>query len=1223
MKKIKFKKIIWPLIATALIPATVCTTVNSTKQNKQIMNFKSQAMYSRPYYSPIETDTLAGGIWYGSPLRKSKYEFPEQWKEKMLDLNNHEYIETKNFNNISVIAQMDNKTRKIVLYFAPYYSPVWSVYQSLTVDTWREVSNKWNGSAEFEFTITANKVTDKVKYHQLYKLCTLINKNLLFFNNDVISIKINRLVEKRNLDGTRYNWFWLSKNGAEESTNVRIKTYNIYPNKQNPNAKYEWEWNKFYQSSKLERIVIESDTGGDLYTPVSAGSALSSNQTKLEQYLDKINRELGNNLKLTYTKESGSVIDLYLRIKSTGQSSKLYNNLQIEFATSDNYNKRELGKRLIIQKNKIPANPTNSYHTGLIDDIETKIVNYEGIREGEIQNGEVFDITSKFFAPVKIIFNTTNAENEYMLVNGKKIEVYNKQFEAVLTDNRQHTADNERIWNENIVDRTQIQTIFNSHKRNEYLVELIQVDPNNKKLILKHYKKIFVIDSLNPKIDFKWYGWDPDRNSNQKALIEEFIKNDDGSLKVDQNGQNIRNPLYDPLINKETGTKKELVLINFDKFQNGQMLKNTDTKFSYETFKAAVPSLETFYKNTKLPAKTNWILPSSNTSNYVIAEAIVLNKGGLKKFPNKQKYLIFKLAKDQNDSLFFKPINTANPVKWYEEQIINNSDNNDLENDFFSSPGLWLFASKDTNKISSFKLVYIVNEQNSNKLFTEIYKESNNVISPLFSTIEGQKFYNFLRDELGHTKDDITKFSYEQILEFYKLYVYSKNLKWENKNISIITPIINKEELNNKFTKSQFQHDYVDAANGFQIFANNFLLDFPYKSYAKVQKIKLAQDTNERNFVEVNFVLDTVKQNYYLSSNVVRFPILFKPEPLIETDQPQEHTTSTENEPIFPVEDLPKPIELVLNHQYFIDQAHLLSKDKFKEKILEEKQLWFLNSDNDLFQKIDFNLTENDNNFKISAKFKDEKNMTQYYFSPTNEFIINISEFGTARTIEEKTEIDENPENEDKKQAISISVFENISIPSINLNGLDEPEKIIEYLKTSVKEFMENLVEGEDYVFKNIDEVAVSLSKPQKYNNSDVQPKVEKLIISAADGRIGLLEVEIINFVKNIFKDTIDLSNLEFEELNVEATTKEVLKNTILNKIKRELKKENIVLDDDVYISNLEQGVNKLNVGNGEVFSFEILPLNKKIINSANINIKILLWELLMRKQIKIMILIW
>jgi putative membrane protein len=42
-------------------------------------------------------------------------------------------------------------------------------------------------------------------------------------------------------------------------------------------------------------------------------------------------------------------------------------------------------------------------------------------------------------------------------------------------------------------------------------------------------------------------------------LIEEYLKDEKGNIKRDDNGNPIKNPKYDPLIDKNTGTKKELV----------------------------------------------------------------------------------------------------------------------------------------------------------------------------------------------------------------------------------------------------------------------------------------------------------------------------------------------------------------------------------------------------------------------------------------------------------------------------------------------------------------------------------------------------------------------------------------------------------------------------------------------------------------------------------------
>nr|WP_307928109.1 hypothetical protein [Mycoplasmopsis bovis] len=270
--------------------------------------------------------------------------------------------------------------------------------------------------------------------------------------------------------------------------------------------------------------------------------------------------------------------------------------------------------------------------------------------------------------PLKVNFTATSDETEVITINGKKIDVINYRFEENLTDKRKDANDNERVFNANIEDQNDktAKNDSNSHAKNEYKIEITKYKDKAHKTVEYKYTKIIVIDSRSSQMDYKWFAWDPEKNKHQKELIEEFLTDEKGEAKKDKDGKPIPNPKYDPLIDKKTGTKKQLVWFDF---KNGNTQPNlglfahnnineypekdgwyyTNSDFSNDVDNNSKD--KNYYKLTKAPYKTKTLFaPHSNENDLdpgVIAEAVVLDgKGALKQLIGKnENATLFKLTK--------------------------------------------------------------------------------------------------------------------------------------------------------------------------------------------------------------------------------------------------------------------------------------------------------------------------------------------------------------------------------------------------------------------------------------------------------------------------------------------------------------------------------------------------------------------------------------------------
>lgn len=174
------------------------------------------------------------------------------------------------------------------------------------------------------------------------------------------------------------------------------------------------------------------------------------------------------------------------------------------------------------------------------------------------------------FSPVEVEYTLTNSrqnfnENEILLVNGERIPVLNGKFKYHMKDMRKNASDNERVaLNEEDKHKPQNELDeANSRLKNEYVVEVQQFreGSNNHEPPIFTYKVNFIIVEQVVHQQIKYFAWNPEIHPEQKKKITEFETDDEGNTKFDDDGQPIKNPYYDPEIDPQTGTKKQMVWI--------------------------------------------------------------------------------------------------------------------------------------------------------------------------------------------------------------------------------------------------------------------------------------------------------------------------------------------------------------------------------------------------------------------------------------------------------------------------------------------------------------------------------------------------------------------------------------------------------------------------------------------------------------------------------------
>ncbi|VEU60593.1 Uncharacterised protein [Mycoplasmopsis bovigenitalium] len=958
--------------------------------------------------------------------------------------------------------------------------------------------------------------------------------------------------------------------------------FNINGTTRNKNElqKYNSWWNEALRAVKNE-ILIESDTGGNLTTPIKSGTTQVSNKSKLEAEIRKINESIQrtnphNKLRINYRinsdDDSKNSIDIVVRDTSTNgfQGSKLLkSDIKIKYTPSASAQKAEINERLIINLGKYLD--YENYSTKLVDD---KLVQVEKDKKIGLQSDKKHWYGGKWIAhsPLSISFNTTKKENEVLFVNGKKVDVLDQLFFKKLADNRKDANDTERVLNFGISTDT-TKTDENSHGKNEYRIKIVQYKPGEEhieKNIDLIYEKIIIIDSKSLKMDFKWYAWDPENNEHQKLLIEKYVKNEKGEYKKDQDGNYINNPLYDPTIDPHTGTKKQLVWFDLNAYNGVKSIFTKDVLDNFGNLSWENPDAWKYYKETLLPAYAKTLFsPNYGKTNDkwgFIAEAIVLGKGGLKEIIGEaDTFLAFPLKK-------VKDPKTGKYLLKYEfdkEPVVHYQELKTTETDYFSTSGIWLFHSKSKEGITNFKLVLIqepgasTNDINNppNSYFTDNVVLDSGQIEPLWKTKRGIAFYNYLTS-VGISEAEILKMNYEDVMEHYKQYIEKLYYKYTFNTYITIDPII-KPIPDDKYTVDEFLEKFKDP----KVAETELLGEFNNKDKVNIEKVELAQDNSG---VNITFKLNSYEDIYQLRQNKVFLKVKFKD--IKQVDK--------------------KIINLKLNRQYFIDTAANNFIDDFVNAIYKNKEQWFNDLNEQDLQALSFSVEFNSFikllTIKVDLKNSIDNNVI---IVPNKTFSIPLITFKT-NGIEEFEKPNKGAEK--PKPSTHKNIFENVEFKTIELNGLDNIEEIKKFIISDISKQLKNLKYNEDYEIRNLNSVAQELSVPQikPTNPNHIHNALLNIVAKKAS---GVKYAKVNNVVDNIFVKNIDLKEIKIPDHNFVGSKVEHLKSIIENYAQGELKKHNLILNKDVKIANLDNAIRNLAKGKGYKHTIIIKPINRKI----------------------------
>ncbi|WP_416754252.1 Mbov_0399 family ICE element protein [Mycoplasma sp. 654] len=959
------------------------------------------------------------------------------------------------------------------------------------------------------FSGSTNVLINSDKW-QLWKLSDTDTK--LDTSWEIQYAKVN---SRKTYTSTETKWYitGLSFTFKYEEPNLKIDKYK--------NDKIAQQYNNFVSELKSEwrkGMNVPTDTGGNIYTPlhVEKETSIKWNFDYIDEEIERVNSTIRNKLsskmhlsldKIISLKTSiadNAHINLYLT--SPWGDYLIYKKLKVNFIPSEYFKSKNVDNRLTIDLGKWVDFETGT--TALVND---KLVRVAGDKEIKCNGKKCYLGKYEVHTPLKISFTTVN-ENEVLKINGKRIDVLNKYFEEELKDNRNNANDNERVFDSgvqtvNANGEEVAKTEENSHKKNEYRIEIYSYDGqgNLDKNLVKQYEKILVINSKSIQEDFKWYAWNPDENYHQKVLISPYKIDEDGNEIKDEKGHKIPNELYDASIDVKTGTKKQIIWVPSEGFNQGddyeKYTENDNDYISSWEHKYDERSSEyNYYLKTLLPYGAKTLFKPELKDAGFIAEAVVLGKGGLKSYIGDTKDVhIFKIFSD-SDVLGYN--------SEFETDI-----NQSSENNYFSESGLYLIVQDGQNAISNFKFVLIDEKTNPQSLFTD--NVQNKYLIPFWNSKVGAEMYNFISDKYKLKDDVIFSLKYEDVMEYYKLFM---NAIYNNEKFNAyiaITPLLKKY---NALTKEEFNEKFkTNDTWKFNDIKNYFFDNFKGSQYVEIDNVTF----DDNNNVILHLKLNSFNINHKLSSETISIPLKI----------------NGINKTV---------ITLNWNASYFQNElSNSMNADEYSNKMLSNKEKWFINF-NDWDKLI---ATEEKNNvfvkfgIVLKPEFRDK-----YLLAGSPTFMIDITgKFGKG-----------------KKQNTK-NIFENFGELTINLNGETDVEKIKKLIKEKIVTYYNSLILDVDYEIKNLDTVANERKFVELLLNKDgIGSKYSTLELTAKEGKNGRVLVKVYNTAHSIYDKEIDLSKIVLNEVTIKNASNTEMLTELYTKINNQLKAHNISVPNDI-----------------------------------------------------------
>lgn len=353
---------------------------------------------------------------------------------------------------------------------------------------------------------------------------------------------------------------------------------------------------------------------------------------------------------------------------------------------------------------------------------------------------------------VNIFFRATSKQDEILFVNDKPIDVLNNEFVYDLTDIIKKETDNEGDVTEK--------------RENKYILKIVKYNQQNGVNVSEKltFTKTITIQSYIGDNKISYFAWDPEFNYEQKKLIEKYLWDPaTGDPLLDEFGNEIPNPNYNPEIDAETGTIKQLIWVN-------KKSENNEINF--------IPDPLDEKGELNFDIETGII----NSNNFgFIAEAVVIPKGISIMDPD-GSFIDnnLKLAKIGSVKL----TSNENVIEYDDNKEIKNWKNLSYgnENTYLSEAGIYIFSDSINKNLSNVKVVGYGTSSSAYKKFNDEYQNSNQYgWNEFWTTYQGKHLLSYLKDLKGIDEAIAKGLNYQEIIFYWKEYVSAvidENIKY-------------------------------------------------------------------------------------------------------------------------------------------------------------------------------------------------------------------------------------------------------------------------------------------------------------------------------------------------------------------------------------------------------------------------------------------------------------
>ncbi|VEU76248.1 Uncharacterised protein [Mycoplasmopsis columboralis] len=685
----------------------------------------------------------------------------------------------------------------------------------------------------------------------------------------------------------------------------------------------------------------------------------------------------------------------------------------------------------------------------------------------------------------------------------------------------------------------------------------------------------------------KWYAWNPEIDPKQRELIEPYLKKENGEYLLDQNNNKIPNSKYDPLINPKTGTKEEILWVNYSKFNLPE-----DTRFLQDPRDKQGNFIH--INDLGRPTLLNGDLFDIELG--FIAQGSVVGKGiNVSSNSEIEQAKRFFISSNLQDSTFDTNIDNSTNTSSSGNKISISKN----ENDYFSSSGLWMYTIRDKGNIDTYKL-FLIGKNEPSALFSQVY--SNPSVIPFWSSYHGKNLAKFLLDNNYVSEQKLSSLKYEEVINFWKIYVSSTykfvygnedneedNSYIHGKKISdnsiispkdkiTLTPFVQEDQLK-EFAKTISEKDFSKY---------NKQHWEQYAVIAEKAKDKIDFDVESKNneiVYSFYFKEESFNSLFTIKKSVWNVAVKWKEDVEFEnTTQKVEITPSINGSYLSSITETAFDIQDIVAN---IDRVRLLD---------------FNDSD-----KVNFDITIPFNNvlrFEFNVKRSYQNN---YFISREKQFIyVDLNDIFV------------NLENK------YINIFSNFNLTNLNLNGetdfLKAKNIILKAIENAInKQYKYKIdfdIENFDNVVKNAIKVVSSFKDPiyfDLYLNS---------INTTNNNLVGRRRISLTNAVKNNFiPSNVNLINYSISNIELkQITTFKELYSEIIKNIDNDLRAYRINFNDYLTIENVSELEKLLTPNKINTINLKLRPLNNilkgtKIVKITNDLISITETDLTLNKE--------